>query len=1011
VLVRKTVTALFCDLTDSTGLGEHLDPETHRRVITRYFDEMRAIIERHGGTVEKFIGDAVMALFGIPQVREDDALRAVRAAAEMRDRIAELGDELQALHGVRLDVSIGVNTGEVVAGGETVGGTLATGDAINVAARLQQAAGPGEILIGKATYPLVSNAITAGPLQRFKVKGKREEVSTWRLETVDAGASGFARRLDTPIVDREYELRELLQAFDRVTEEGACRLVTVLGPAGIGKSRLFGELLSVLDERASALTGRCLPYGDGITFWPLAQMVRALGGPQQLDVVLRDARDATAIADRVRGAIGAGPPGGAPEETFWAVRRLFEELARRRPLVVCVEDVHWAEPTFLDLLEYLVGWTREAPVLLVCLARPDLLEARASWLTPQPNTTVLSLEPLSETDADALVETLGGSAPLSKAARERIARAAEGNPLFVEQMVALAAEDGDGGDGAGGVPPSIQALLGERLDRLPAGERAVVERAAVAGREFFREAVVELSPAELRPSVTSALLALVRKGLVSPDVGSEEGEDGFRFRHALIRDAAYGALPREERAELHERFADWVERTMPARAVELEEIVGYHLEQAHAARAALAYDDEHTRALAARGAARLRAAGMRASARGDVSAAVTLLTRATVLLRDDDAARVELAPELAYALSETGELQQAGSVLDQALETARTLGNRCVEARTLVERSYLQLHTEPSAWPEALPTAERAIDLLESVGDDAGLARAWTLVVLVHYVRGRVSQLEVAAARALEHGRRADDRRAVSTVLNALVRAALIGPLPVAEAIDRCERLAAEVPGDRTLEAVAASARSNLEAMRGRFDEARRLYSEALATLEDLGLVRMLAAMRAYSAETELYAGDAAAAERELRAGIRTLEEIGDRGNLATHEALLARVLLEQGKADDAREATLSSERMASAEDIFSQVDWRGTRARLLAREGDVAAASVLAEEAVAIAAETDHVDMQGLALSALADVLAARGDTARAAETLAAAVARFETKGNEVWAAAARRRLADLSV
>ena len=842
MLARKTVTALFCDVADSTGLGERLDPETHRRVIARYFEEMRAVIEHHGGTVEKFIGDAVMALFGVPQMHEDDALRAVRAAAQMRQRIEELNAELEAAHAVRLQVSIGVNTGQVVTGGDTVGGTLATGDAINVAARLQQAAGPGEILIGTETHGLVRDAVRAGPRRRFKVKGKLEDVATWSLDTVDAGASGFARRLDAPLVDRAAELRALREAFDRAAAAPGCHLVTVLGPAGIGKSRLAGELLSVLGERASALTGRCLPYGDGITFWPIVQVVGALGGPDRLEAVLAGADDAEAVAERVRRAIGAAPASGAAEETFWGVRRLFEELARRRPLVVCIEDIHWAEPTLLDLIEYVHGFTRRGSVLIVCLARQDLLETRASWVAPRPNTAVLSLEPLAPDDADALMDALRGDAALPAEIRRRIASAAEGNPLFVEQMVAVAAEADGNGDGDGeraAVPPSIHAVLGERLDRLTEDERAVVERAAVVGREFDRAAVVELSPEELRPRVTSALLSLVRKGLVAPEAGAG-AEDSFRFRHVLIRDAAYDAIPREQRSDLHEQFAGWIEEFAASRrGVELGEIAGYHLEQAYAARAALGRHDEPTMAVAARGAEKLAAAGVRASGRGDVPAAVSLLTRATVLLRDADPARIEIAPELAAALAETGELERAERVLESALATAGELGDASARARLAVERSYLQLHTDPQAWAEALPTAENAIRVLEGSGDHVGLARAWTLVVLVQYVRGRVGELEDAAARATEHARAAGDRRLLSTVANARIRSALTGPLPVAEAIERCEELADEVRGDRRLEAVAASARAVLEAMRGRPEAARMLYRDAHAVLEDLGLVRL----------------------------------------------------------------------------------------------------------------------------------------------------------------------------
>ena len=524
MLVRKTVTVLFCDVTESTRLGETLDPESHRRLISRYFEEMRSAIEHHGGTVEKFIGDAVMAVFGVPTVHEDDALRAVRAASDMRDRLRELNVELEQTFGLALEMRIGINTGEVVAGDPAAGHNLVTGDAVVIAKRLEEAAPPGQILIGKATYPLVRDAVDAGPLQTFPAKGKRDDVPSRRLDEVHHDQAGVARRLDAPVVGREEELSLLDAELELVERERTCRLLTLLGPAGIGKSRLAHELCAAASARATTLTGRCLPYGEGITFWPLADVVRSAGGDEAVRSALGEEEDGQLAADYLLAGIGATEGSPSTEETFWGIRRYLEALARERPVLLCLEDLHWAEPTFLDLVDYLAGWVHDTPILIVCLARPDLLERRPAWSAPRENATILSLQPLSDAAAEELLAEVAGG-QLSPAAKARIADAGEGNPLFLEQLAAMAVES-EAGEEAIAVPPSIQAVISERLDRLPREERTVIECAAVAGKQFMRGAVVDICPIHERAVVAPALRELVRKGLVRPDASIPGGTTG-----------------------------------------------------------------------------------------------------------------------------------------------------------------------------------------------------------------------------------------------------------------------------------------------------------------------------------------------------------------------------------------------------------------------------------------------------------------------------------------------------
>src|SRR5436309_5212407 len=406
---RRTVTVLFADVADSTPLGERLDPETVRQVMSRWFERMSEVLERHGGTVEKYIGDAVMAVFGIPDLHEDDALRAVRAATDLRAALSQLNDELERELGVRIGIRVGINTGEVVAGDGTGGQNLVTGDPVNVAKRLEEAARTGEILLGEGTRRLVENAAVLEPRDELTVKGKSGPVVAWNVLGVIEGAPAYARRLDAPLVGREAELRQLREIFATVAAERSCHLVTLVGPAGIGKSRLAAELTTRLRDEARTVSGRCLPYGDGITFWPVVQIIGALGGEDGVREILAKAEDADAVEERVLSALGSGAltPGS---EMFWAVRRLFEELAREQPAVVVFEDIHWAAPTLLDLLEYLAGWTHDAPVLLLCLARPDLFEERQSWVST-PNATELVLGPLTDMELEQLLDEIAQEWP------------------------------------------------------------------------------------------------------------------------------------------------------------------------------------------------------------------------------------------------------------------------------------------------------------------------------------------------------------------------------------------------------------------------------------------------------------------------------------------------------------------------------------------------------------------------------------------------------------------------
>jgi class 3 adenylate cyclase/tetratricopeptide (TPR) repeat protein len=710
---RKTVTVLFCDVSGSTSLGETLDPERLRTLLARYFQRMKAIVESHGGTVEKFIGDAVMAVFGVPVLHEDDALRALRAAVEMRDAVPELG----------IEARIGVTTGEVVTGTEE---RLATGDAVNVAARLEQAAEPGEVLIGRPTLALVRDAVEVEPLAPLVLKGKSEPVPAYRLLGVREVPE---RRQEAMFVGRERELATLRQAWRRVQAEPHCELVTLVGEAGVGKSRLVAEL--VHDVEATVVLGRCLPYGEGITYWAVVEVLK------QLDRQPSEAAAAAAIGS----LLGETETATSAEEIAWAFRKTLEHAAAELPLVVVFDDIQWGDETFLDLIEHVALLSTGFSILLLCIGRPELHERRQSW----PLT--LRLEPLDDQDVEHLIPQ-----PVARALREKIARAAGGNPLFVEEMLAMAGE----AEGDVAVPPTLQALLAARLDQLETAERSVLERGAVEGEIFHRGAVQALGPDDAA-QVTPRLAALVRKQLIRPERQQLSGEDAFRFRHLLIRDAAYDALPKAVRAELHERFADWLE-AYGAAFVELDELLGYHLERAYQYRMELGPEDDESRQRAREDTAEvgrravqaLNRAGQRAMRLSANEQAVEHFIRAIAVVErlpeSDERSRSEAELQLQLVIA-LGALHGLGAPeVERAYERATEL---MLASGTTVEQFPIHFglalfHSLRGTFDQSTPLIEGMTNLAAR-GDESMRLQALHARWMNSLYRGRIDDTVVAA--------------------------------------------------------------------------------------------------------------------------------------------------------------------------------------------------------------------------------------------------------------------------
>jgi class 3 adenylate cyclase/tetratricopeptide (TPR) repeat protein len=991
---RRPVTVVFADLVGSTGLGEQLDPESVHAVLDRYSRISTAALERHGGTVEKFIGDAIVGIFGLADLHEDDALRAVRAAVELRDAATELGDELKRTRGIDFAVKLGVNSGDVFVAADSQRGTFATGDPINVAARLEQVAEAHEILLGEWTYRLVESRVRAEPLEPLEVKGRSAKVRAWRLLEVVPAEQEPVRQA-TPFVGRERELEQLRAALDRTRDDRACRLCTIVGPAGIGKTRLARELLAGVGESATVAIGRCLSYGEAITYNALIEIVRELAGDdpdRRLAELIEDADESEFVARRLRSTIGLSDEAAPPEETFWAVRRLFEAVARDRPLVAVVEDVHWAEPMLLDLLEYIVSFCAAAPIFLLCLARPELLEMRSSWAAPHGNRSFVVLEELSEPSARELVEAIGAG-ELRRTDTERIVRTADGNPLFLEQLVATMAERREGE-----LPPSVQAVLAARIASLDPGERTVLERAAVEGRNFKWSSVATLLPEKERAGLGQRLMALMRRQLIQPDPSAFAGEDSFRFSHVLIQEAAYSGMPKELCAALHEHLANRLSLTDDGE----DEIVGYHLEQAFRCREQLRLVGDHERSLAQEAKRRLEGAANKALVRGDPAAAGGLLERAAALLATNDPARLGLLPALGAALLEAGRLADADLVLTEAIERS---ADELLKGRARVEQQFVRLQTYAGAIDDVQRVADTALKAFEEHGDDSGQSRAWCLKASIAWIGGQAAQADEAWRRGVEHARRAGETRELFEILDWRASAAVVGPTPVDEAIERCLEIRERVRSSPVAVAETLHPLAALHAMRGEFDVARSLLREGKAILEEIGRISSVGISH-HEAFVEMLAGELEVAEERLRRAYERLQEMGEKTLLASTAAYLAEVIYAQDRPEEAWRVCEVSREVAVVEDLSAQVLGRGVHAKLLGRQGRGAEGEALARQAVELAASTDFLTHRGEAFLNLAEVLELNGRPGEAEAALYAGLELFERKGDLVSAGRARKRL-----
>ena len=909
-----------------------------------------------------------MAVFGIPVSHEDDALRAVRAAVEMRAAIAAHGFEAR----------IGINTGEVVVGGE--GETLVTGDAVNVAARLEQAARNGEALIGDQTRLLVRDAVRVEPVESLALKGKSEPVDAFRLVEVLPDAAALARHPETPLVGRERERQRLLRAYEDAVADRSCQLFTLLGPAGMGKSRLVADFIDRVGAEADVLRGRCLSYGEGITYWPLVEMLVPLGIDPESVVA------------------------STPSETRVAFRKLLEARAAGRPQVAVVDDLQWAEAEFVDLVQHVADLSRDAPIFLLCVARTELLDARPDWGGGKLNATSLLLEPLGTDECQALMDYLVGDLELGSEIRARIADASGGNALFVEEMVAMARERA--GDGELAVPPTIHALLQARIDSLDAGLRVVLERGAIEGEVFHRDAVAELSPDSL-PSLDDHFAALVRSELVRPERSLIAGQDAYRFRHVLIRDAAYGAMPKELRAELHERLAGWLEERSGDATFELDEILGYHLEQAHTFRSELGLQDD---GLAGRAASKLLAAGLGALGRADLPAASGLLQRAVDVAGDDDAVRLQAMFALSQVLVRRGELERADALWPLVIDAAREAGDAGILARARLSFNSLRTRVDPEASvEEELVEALEIASELEGSDELAALVTVHAEIGSCRFQLGRAGEGERDLERAFEIALRTGDQGLMRYTMGTRLRPAGWGPMPAPEGIALCEALLAADYRNAALEGEALQILALFQAMLGDIDASRRAAADAWRILDEFDMTLSKGLYAGDIGLAEMLAGDLDRAEDVLRRGHDLLVEIGDVGVRSTVDAILGNVLFLLGRDAEALEFADESRNIAARDDLDSQPRSRIARARVLGRQGLYDEALALLDEAVALVELLDFLELKGSVHDVLGEVLLRVGRTEEAASAVKRAIEFHEAKQNLVSAARSRAVLEDV--
>jgi class 3 adenylate cyclase/tetratricopeptide (TPR) repeat protein len=968
--VRKTVTVLFCDLANSTELSERFDAEVIHDLMTRYFALMHDCLVSHGGTVEKFIGDAVMAVFGIPVVREDDPLRAILAAVDMRAALSELNERMSYIGNLRMGIRIGINTGEVLTSEQPAGAqALATGSTVNLAARLEQHAGRGEVLLGPQTYRAAAGAVVTEPVGPLRLKGIAEQVLAHRLIDIRPGSPALARRLDTPLVGRLKELREFEFLLDRCVRDRSCVLLRLFGDPGVGKSRLAAEYEQTVRRHGGIVAaGRCRAYAEGPSLLPLADALRSL-----TEVVADDGArtlepdTARAVAALSGGILRDGAPGAAVTEVTWAASRLIESLGRDRPVLLIFDDLHWADPMLLDTISLLASQVQQATVIILGIARTDFIAQWPARGHQMANAATQLLRPLSAVDTRTLVGLLSDLSAHGLATSEQIVERAEGNPLFAEQLVALLEDGADPRT----LPPTISQLIAARLDLLEASQRALLYAASIVGRDFTLGALEVVGPGLGGPApgreLDRMLSALIRRRLIQRAGIVIDSNVTFRFTSTAMREVAYDSVPTRLRADLHERLADWLEAADENSAILGAELIGTQLEQAYRALSDLGPLDVRTREIGGRAAGHLAAAGIRALRRSDMRRAASLLERGDCLFAPDAPARAACLEGLAEAHIAVGDVGSGLRMMNRSRQVASRLGDEAVVAHARLQLVYLE---QPSAqFTASLTVASEVLPVFESSHDELGLARAWLRIGQVRQSQGRFGAAVDTLNRALGHAFAADAELERASVLGALAVSLWQGPEPVHLAIERCRGLLAEnSSAGLTVRAALGLPLAVLLATAGEWESARELVADAQKIINEIGHAYAAATVPIFAAAIESLAGEWPRAAGLLEDAEQQCSALGDAQLRATAQAERARALLELGEIDDAADLARESSAGTTLMPVRT-AGLRGITARTLAMRGQHAAARQISAEALDAASDTDSLDCQATALLDLAYV------------------------------------------
>lgn len=1037
---HRLVTVLFCDVVDSVWLEEQLGSVATRHYLDRYQRLARQVLQRHGGNVGHRRGDGIMTVFGIPDMHDDDALRAVRAAAQFQQELEPLRAEVEEQFRVPFKVRVGVNTGTALVGeGEAIEEKI-TGETANLAKRLESQADPDGILLGIETFKLVRDAVKTEDRElAVKVRDALRPVAAYRVLEVLPGRPGRIRRVDGPMIGRKIEQDLLNLMFKRTVAESRCHLVTALGPAGVGKSRLVEEFVRQVGPRATILRGHCLSYGDSVTFWPIIEIVHHAAGiesadspdrvRQRLAELVSDEDQADKIALHVAQLLGTTADVELPGDTPWALRRLLEALARADPLVVIIEDLQWAEPTLLEALEHIAQHAIDTPIMLVGIGRPDeLLRRHPHWPSGKLNVTSVQLSPLSDEEAEQLVTHLLNGEQLSPDAQAQITRKTQGNPLIIEELTDALIGDGvlhrqDGHwtltqdlDDVS-LPLSIHALLAGRLERLDDNEREVLERAAIVGEQFHLGDIKVLVPGRSTEEISKRLDGLIRHELIRQDFDAAvplptESGAGYRFRHILIRNVAYEGMSEELRALLHERYADWLERGAGERIGLFDELIAYHLSRAVDYLATIPAQSEHRRELARKAGMRFASAGRRAAVRGDIRPTTSWLDRASQLLPPDDPTRLEVLPDLAEALQASGKLQAAMNVYDEMISAASVVNAEARLKHAELGKLHVTAFRDPDRFLREGPDeVQRAIHVFEQQRDLLGLAKAHYFLAYAEWAMGHSGAAQPSADRARGYARDAGDKRWEAHILQLRCLISYWGPTPLDDVVEDAQeaRLIAEEAGMGGLEAAALTILARVAAMRDDIPEARRLRQEANAITHNLGELLTQATDSVSDGLIELLDENPAVAEQVLLQGYRALQGMGGISPGATIAAMLARVYLEQRRYADAERLAMECKLTASDKQLDMQIRWRAISAVVLARRGEQAKAEPLAKEAVRLALQTDQLESRAEAHAGLAEVLRLAERREEATNELQKALDLYERKGSTRLAKRVRRELAAL--